>query len=66
MTLPDAAVPAPSIPAQDSGPRLALFTHSEAHDLLRLLQLVTDEDDELAEEASWFARQLEARIPPEN
>jgi hypothetical protein len=66
MTLPDTAPPAPGISAQDSGPRLKLFTLAEAHDLRRLLQLLAEEDDELAEEARWFAQQLDTRIPSES
>ncbi|MFI0980780.1 DUF6417 family protein [Streptomyces sp. NPDC021093] len=54
------------LPVEDAGPRLALFTLPEAHDLLRLLQLVEAEGDELAEEAGWFARETAARIPPES
>ncbi|MGW7418266.1 DUF6417 family protein [Streptomyces sp. NPDC054863] len=54
------------LPAEDAGPRLALFTLTEAHDLLRLLQLIAAEGDELAEEADWFARETAARIPPES
>ncbi|MEU8894139.1 hypothetical protein [Streptomyces sp. NPDC048442] len=66
MTLPETSLPAPGAPAQESGPRLPLFSLTEAQDLLRLLQLVAGEDDELAEEARWFAQQLHGRIPPEN
>ncbi|MFI0982028.1 DUF6417 family protein [Streptomyces sp. NPDC021093] len=66
MTLPNPAPLAHSIPCQNIAPRLALFTLPEAHDLLRLLQLVADGDDELAEEARWFIQQLDARIPPED
>lgn len=54
------------LPGEDAGPRLALFTLSEAHDLLRLLQMVAAEEDELAEEADWFAKEIAARVPPEN
>ncbi|WP_329564980.1 DUF6417 family protein [Streptomyces sp. NBC_01361] len=56
------------IPAQDTtARRLELLTLDEAHDLLRLLQLIAAEGlDELSEEAEWFARELAARIPSEN
>ncbi|MFE5027739.1 DUF6417 family protein [Streptomyces sp. NPDC056656] len=56
------------IPAQDStARRLALLTLDQAHDLIRLLQLITSEGlDELSEEADWFAREIAARIPSEN
>ncbi|MFI9781088.1 DUF6417 family protein [Streptomyces sp. NPDC051956] len=56
------------IPAQDTtARRLELLTLDEAHDLLRLLQLITAEGlDELSEEAEWFARELAARIPSES
>lgn len=56
------------MPAQDStARRLEMLTLDEAHDLLRLLQLIAAEGlDELSEEAEWFARELAARIPSEN
>ncbi|MGW6144956.1 DUF6417 family protein [Streptomyces sp. NPDC055144] len=56
------------IPAQDStAHRLAMLTLDEAHDLLRLLQLIASEGlDELSEEAEWFAREIAARIPSGN
>ncbi|MFF1691690.1 DUF6417 family protein [Streptomyces sp. NPDC058254] len=56
------------IPAQDTtARRLELLTLDEAHDLLRLLQLIAAEGlDELSEEAEWFAREIAARIPSEN
>ncbi|MFG3371234.1 DUF6417 family protein [Streptomyces sp. NPDC090032] len=56
------------VPAQDTtARRLELLTLDEAHDLLRLLQLIAAEGlDELGEEAEWFARELAARIPSEN
>ncbi|MFJ8955259.1 DUF6417 family protein [Streptomyces sp. NPDC102381] len=55
------------IPAQDAAARrLEMLTLDEAHDLLRLLQLVAAEGlDELSEEAEWFAREIAARIPSE-
>ncbi|MFJ6698033.1 hypothetical protein ACIQM4_18460 [Streptomyces sp. NPDC091272] len=65
MTLPET----PEMPlAGTTGPtaaRLALFTLDEAHDLMRLLRMVAAEDDELAEEAAWFADLLTDRVPPE-
>ncbi|MGW6356758.1 DUF6417 family protein [Streptomyces sp. NPDC055092] len=56
------------IPAQDTtARRLGMLTLDEAHDLLRLLQLIASEGlDELSEEAEWFAREIAARIPLEN
>ncbi len=56
------------IPEQDtSARRLELLTLEEAHDLLRLLQMITAEGpDELSEEAQWFAREIAERIPSEN
>ncbi|MET7542459.1 DUF6417 family protein [Streptomyces sp. NPDC005507] len=56
------------IPTQDDAARrLALLTHDEAHDLLRLLQLIASEGaDELSQEADWFAREIAARIPSDN
>ncbi|MER5951617.1 DUF6417 family protein [Streptomyces sp. NPDC001904] len=55
------------IPAQDAVRRLEVLTLEEAHDLLRLLQLVAGEGlEELSEEAGWFAREIAARIPSEN
>ncbi|MFE2738035.1 DUF6417 family protein [Streptomyces sp. NPDC059349] len=56
------------IPAQDTtAHRLEMLTLDEAHDLLRLLQLIAAEGlDELSEEAEWFAREIAARIPSEN
>ncbi|MGW4390966.1 DUF6417 family protein [Streptomyces sp. NPDC004685] len=56
------------IPEQDtSARRLELLTLEEAHDLLRLLQMITAEgSDELSEEAQWFAREIAERIPSEN
>ncbi|WP_329583266.1 DUF6417 family protein [Streptomyces sp. NBC_01361] len=54
--------------AQDTtARRLEMLTLDEAHDLLRLLQVIAAEGlDELSEEAEWFARELAARIPSEN
>lgn len=44
-----------------------MLTLEEAHDLLRLLQLVAGEGlDELSKEAEWFAMEIAARIPSEN
>ncbi|MCX5443544.1 MULTISPECIES: DUF6417 family protein [unclassified Streptomyces] len=55
------------IPAQDASRRLEMLTLEEAHDLLRLLQLIASEGpDELSQEAAWFAREIAARIPSEN
>ncbi|MFI8786404.1 DUF6417 family protein [Streptomyces sp. NPDC055105] len=56
------------VPVQDTtAHRLETLTLDEAHDLLRLLQLIAAEGlDELSEEAEWFARELAARIPSEN
>ncbi|MYW69053.1 hypothetical protein GTY65_34015 [Streptomyces sp. SID8379] len=56
------------IPVQDaSASRLEMLTLDEAHDLLRLLQLIAAEGpDELSEEAEWFAREIAARVPSEN
>ncbi|MGW0694886.1 DUF6417 family protein [Streptomyces sp. NPDC002738] len=56
------------IPAQDAAARrLEMLTLDEAHDLLRLRQLIAAEGlDELSEEAEWFAREIAARIPSEN
>ncbi|MBB6440164.1 hypothetical protein [Streptomyces candidus] len=64
MTLPQTTPPAHGA-AENAGPLLPLLTLSESHDLLRLLQVIAAEDDELAEEAHWFAQQLSSRIPPE-
>ncbi|MFF1568698.1 DUF6417 family protein [Streptomyces sp. NPDC058293] len=51
----------------DAARRLAILTLDEAHDLLRLLQLIAAEEaDELSQEADWFAREITARIPSEN
>ncbi|MEV6701407.1 DUF6417 family protein [Streptomyces sp. NPDC051453] len=50
-----------------SARRLELLTLEEAHDLLRLLQMMGAEgQDELSEEAQWFAREIAERIPSEN
>ncbi|MFJ8955208.1 DUF6417 family protein [Streptomyces sp. NPDC102381] len=56
------------IPSQDAAARrLEMLTLNEAHDLLRLLQLIAAEGiDELSEEADWFAREIAARIPSES
>ncbi|MFE4777722.1 DUF6417 family protein [Streptomyces sp. NPDC057717] len=56
------------VPVQDTtAHRLETLTLDEAHDLLRLLQLIAAEGlDELSEEAEWFAREIAARIPSEN
>ncbi|MFE6963064.1 DUF6417 family protein [Streptomyces sp. NPDC057696] len=56
------------IPEQDmSARRLELLTLEEAHDVLRLLQMIAAEGpDELSEEARWFAREIAERIPAEN
>lgn len=55
------------LPAQDAARRLEMLTLEEAHDLLRLLQLIAGEElEELSEEADWFAREIAARIPSEN
>ncbi|MEU6841811.1 DUF6417 family protein [Streptomyces sp. NPDC046716] len=55
------------IPAQDAARHLEMLTLEEAHDLLRLLQLVAGEGlEELSQEAGWFAREIAARIPSEN
>ncbi|MFF1359200.1 DUF6417 family protein [Streptomyces sp. NPDC058297] len=52
-------------PARDiTARRLELLTLDEAHDLLRLLQLIAAQGlGELGEEAGWFARGIAARIP---
>ncbi|MFE7011507.1 DUF6417 family protein [Streptomyces sp. NPDC057651] len=50
-----------------SARRMELLTLEEAHDLLRLLQMMAAEgQDELSEEAQWFAREIAERIPSEN
>ncbi|MFJ8955351.1 DUF6417 family protein [Streptomyces sp. NPDC102381] len=56
------------LPAQDADARrLEVLTLEEAHDLMRLLRLVANEDlDDLSPEAEWFAREIAARIPSEN
>ncbi|MEU6393627.1 DUF6417 family protein [Streptomyces sp. NPDC046939] len=53
------------IPAQDATVhRLALLTLDEAQHLLRLLELIAAEgEDELSQEAEWFAREITGRIP---
>ncbi|WP_329583016.1 DUF6417 family protein [Streptomyces sp. NBC_01361] len=53
------------IPSQNTtARRLEMLTLDEAHDLLRLLQLIAAEGlDELSEEAEWFAREIAAHIP---
>ncbi|MFF1570999.1 DUF6417 family protein [Streptomyces sp. NPDC058293] len=56
------AIPAPDAAAR----RLEVLTLEEAHDLLRLLQLIAGEGlDELSQEAEWFASAIAARIPSE-
>ncbi|WP_405603399.1 DUF6417 family protein [Streptomyces sp. NBC_00081] len=55
------------IPEHTSARRLELLTLEEAHDLLRLLQMMAAQGpDELSEEAQWFAREIAERIPSEN
>ncbi|MFJ8828179.1 DUF6417 family protein [Streptomyces sp. NPDC102467] len=55
------------LPAQDAARRLEMLTLEEAHDLLRLLQLIAGEGlEELSQEADWFAREITARTPSEN
>ncbi|WP_406517456.1 DUF6417 family protein [Streptomyces sp. NBC_00134] len=55
------------IPEHTSARRLELLTPEEARDLLRLLQMMAAEgQDELSEEARWFAREIAERIPSEN
>ncbi|MFH8738897.1 hypothetical protein [Streptomyces sp. NPDC017964] len=45
--------------------RLEILTFEEAHDLLRLLQLIAGEDlDELSQEAEWYACETPARPMP--
>lgn len=68
MTSNDHSTVGGLIPAQDVDARcLEMLTFDEAHDLLRLLQLISNEgQDELSQEAQWFAREIAARIPSEN
>ncbi|MFC9672786.1 MULTISPECIES: DUF6417 family protein [unclassified Streptomyces] len=50
-----------------SARRMELLTLEEAHDLLRPFQLMAAEgQDELSEEAQWFAPEIAERIPSEN
>lgn len=50
-------------PAEALDPRLPLFTLSEAHQLLDVLQHVAAGDDEWAAQARHFAAELAARVP---
>ncbi|MGP4083862.1 DUF6417 family protein [Streptomyces sp. KR55] len=53
-------------PAAHTVERLALLTLEEAHDLLRLLQTVAQQDGPVSPEADRLAREIAARIPSEN
>lgn len=53
-------------PGEDTAERLALLTLDEAHDLLRLLQMVVQEDGPLSPEADRWAQEIADRIPSEN
>ncbi|MGW6404706.1 DUF6417 family protein [Streptomyces sp. NPDC055134] len=68
MTSNDYSTVGELIRAQDADAcRLEILTLDEAHDLLRLLQLISSEgQDELSQEAEWFAREIAARILSEN
>ncbi|MFD3515998.1 hypothetical protein [Streptomyces sp. NPDC058657] len=65
MTLPEAPDVSPARTSDSTAVPAALLSPDEAHDLLRLLQMVAAEGDELAEEAAWFAGLLADRLPPE-
>ncbi|MEU6807727.1 DUF6417 family protein [Streptomyces sp. NPDC046831] len=53
-------------PSEGTGPRLALLTLEEAHDLLRLLTTIAQQDGPLSPEADRLAKEIAARIPSEN
>jgi hypothetical protein len=53
-------------PLEGTAERLALLTLEEAHDLLRLLLTVAQEDGPVLPEADRLAREIAARIPSEN
>ncbi|WP_331724028.1 DUF6417 family protein [Streptomyces sp. NBC_00005] len=53
-------------PLKGTVERLALLTLEEAHDLLRLLLTVAQEDGPVSPEADRLAREIAARIPSEN
>ncbi|WP_405562630.1 DUF6417 family protein [Streptomyces phaeochromogenes] len=53
-------------PGELTAERLALLTLDEAHDLLRLLQTVAQEEGPLSPDAGRWAREIAARIPSES
>ena len=53
-------------PVEGTVQRLALLTLEEAHDLLRLLLTVAQEDGPVSPGADRLAREIAARIPSEN
>ncbi|WP_432164599.1 DUF6417 family protein [Streptomyces sp. bgisy031] len=57
----------PCAAQESTARRLAMLTLDQAHNLIRLLQLIASEGlDELSEEADCFARAIAARIPSVN
>ncbi|MGA5453829.1 DUF6417 family protein [Streptomyces umbrinus] len=50
-------------PGKTTAERLALLTLDEAHDLLRLLQAVAQEDSPLSPDVDRWAREIAGRIP---
>ncbi|MER6406247.1 DUF6417 family protein [Streptomyces viridosporus] len=53
-------------PMDGTAQRLALLTSEEAHDLLRLLLTVAQEEGPMSPEANRLAKEIAARIPSEN
>lgn len=53
-------------PMDGTAQRLALLTLEEAHDLLRLLLTVAQEEGPMSPEANRLAKEIAARIPSEN
>ncbi|MEV0937632.1 DUF6417 family protein [Streptomyces phaeochromogenes] len=53
-------------PGEVTAERLALLTLDEAHDLLRLLQTVAQEDSPFSSDVDRWAREIAGRIPSEN
>ncbi|MGW2287067.1 DUF6417 family protein [Streptomyces phaeochromogenes] len=53
-------------PGEDTAEQLALLTLDEAHDVLRLLQRVAQEEGPVSSGADRWAREIAARIPAEN
>ncbi|GAA3786989.1 DUF6417 family protein [Streptomyces chiangmaiensis] len=53
-------------PVEHTTKRLALLSHTQAHDLLRLLVAVAQAGGLMSAEAARPAREIAARIPSEN